>query len=215
VLVLVIDTSTPAVTAGVVDVASGVVLAARATVDARAHAEVLTPSIAAALAEAGIDRRDLTAVVAGAGPGPFTGLRVGLVTAAALADALRIPAYPVCSLDAIAAAAGPGRTLVASDARRREVYWASYAGGRRRSDPDVSRPGDLAGRLPELGCTAMAGAGAALYADVLGLPVVAPAYPPVGALAGLATARVLERAPPEALTPIYLRRPDAAPQAMR
>jgi ribosomal-protein-alanine N-acetyltransferase len=106
VLALVIDTSSAAVTAGVVEVTGPqppAVLAERVTVDARAHGELLTPSLQACLAGAGVSLGQLDAIVAGLGPGPFTGLRVGLVTAAALADATGLPAYGVCSLDAIAA----------------------------------------------------------------------------------------------------------------
>src|SRR5581483_707436 len=101
--VLAIDTSSPAVTTGVVTVGPEVALAAaRAPIAARGHGELLTPCIDACLHDAGIAPRDLDAVVVGTGPGPYTSLRVGLVTAAAFADALGIPAYGVCSLDAIA-----------------------------------------------------------------------------------------------------------------
>ena len=87
--------------------------------------------IAEVLADAGVDRRELTSVVVGTGPAPFTGLRVGLVTARTLALALGIPARGVPSLDAIALRASrPCRAgtevLVATDARRREVYWSRY-----------------------------------------------------------------------------------------
>src|SRR5271155_3961351 len=98
-LVLAIDTSTPAVTAGVV--ADGHVLAERVTVDARAHAERITPNVLAAIADAGRSMADLDAVVVGCGPGPFTGLRVGMATAAAFGHALGISVHGVCSLDAI------------------------------------------------------------------------------------------------------------------
>src|SRR6185312_13975554 len=117
------DSATPAITAAVARVSAGPdvsVLAERVTEDARSHGELLAPSVAAVLSESGHRATDLGAIVAGVGPGPFTGLRVGLVTAAALADTLGIPAYGVCTLDAIGADAGPGRVLVATDARRRE-----------------------------------------------------------------------------------------------
>src|SRR4051812_37296571 len=94
-------------------------------VDARAHGEQLAPGIAAVLAEAGVRPRDLAAIVAGLGPGPFTGLRVGLVTAGVLGDTLGIPSYGVCSLDGLGAGT-TGEVLVATDARRKEVYWAAY-----------------------------------------------------------------------------------------
>jgi tRNA threonylcarbamoyl adenosine modification protein YeaZ len=223
VLVLAVDTATPAVTAAVVDLVTGRPRAVRCAVDARRHAELLGPAIREALAEVGATPKDLAAVVAGRGPGPFTGLRVGLVTAAAFADAAGIPLYGVCTLDAIATAPLPAggllasapppeggqRLLVATDARRREVYWAAYAGGTRVHGPAVDRPAALAERLPELGVTAMAGAGAELYAELLGLPLRPPAHPDPAALALLAADRVRAGAPGEVPAPLYLRRPDA------
>ena len=219
-LVLTLDTATPAVTAGVVRVErDGIeVRSERVVLDARRHGELLAPAVREVLAEAGHGPARIDAVVAGVGPGPFTGLRVGLVTAAAFADAVGVPAYAVCSLDAVAAAADPpadGRLLVATDARRREVYWAVYAGTERTVGPEVSRPGELAGGLPDLGVTAMAGAGAQIYLDVLGQPLTGPAYPTVRGLARLAADRLLDHGPAEPLTPLYLRRPDAVPPAAR
>ena len=139
-LVLAIDTSTPAVTAGVV--ADGHVLAERVTVDARAHAERITPNVLAAIADAGRSMADLNAVVVGCGPGPFTGLRVGMATAAAYGHALGIPVYGVCSLDAIGGQT-TGEVLVVTDARRREVYWARYRDGVRVDGPEVNAPADV------------------------------------------------------------------------
>jgi tRNA threonylcarbamoyl adenosine modification protein YeaZ len=210
-----VDTATPAVVAGLAAVHPGgrvELLAARADADARRHGELLAPSVAAVLAAAGRSAGELSAVVAGLGPGPYTGLRVGLVTAAALADALAVPAYGVCSLDAVARPVAAGRrVLAATDARRREVYWAAYdEGGRRTAGPAVDRPADLAGRLAGLGVGAMCGAGARLYADVLGLPLLPADHPAPAALAELAADRVLAGAPADPLTPLYLRRPDAA-----
>ncbi|HKN96400.1 MAG TPA: tRNA (adenosine(37)-N6)-threonylcarbamoyltransferase complex dimerization subunit type 1 TsaB, partial [Pseudonocardiaceae bacterium] len=103
-IVLAIDTATPAVTAGVVRLDGAAVeqLAARVTVDPRAHGELLTPHIRAALADAGLGTGDVDAIVCGTGPGPFTGLRVGMVTAAALDHGLGRPVHGVCTLDAIA-----------------------------------------------------------------------------------------------------------------
>jgi tRNA threonylcarbamoyl adenosine modification protein YeaZ len=223
-LVLVLDTATPAVVAALVALAAdpaepAVVLAARVTADGRRHGELLAPSVSAVLAEAGRRPGELTAVVTGVGPGPFTGLRVGLVTAAALADALRVPGYGVCSLDAIAAPVlrdvplDGRRLLVATDARRREVYWAAYEPtGARVAGPDVHRPAELSSRLAELDVAAVCGAGGRLYPDLLPLPVVGRTdHPDPAALAALARDRVLVGAPAEPLTPLYLRRPDAAP----
>ena len=205
-LALVLDTSSAAITAGVVD--GDRVLAERVTVNARAHGELLTPSIRACLAEAGVAMADLAAVVAGVGPGPFTGLRVGLVTAAAICDALRIPGYPVCSLDAIAVThPDRRRLLVAGDARRKEIYWALYDTGRRLTEPAVGKPAELPADLAA-GAVG-AGAGAELYAEVLGLPVLDGGYPTVRGLATVALDRLRAGADGEPFTPLYLRRPDA------
>jgi tRNA threonylcarbamoyl adenosine modification protein YeaZ len=213
VLVIVVDTSTPAVTAALALVdphavgAKGVeVLAERRTVNARAHGELLAPAIVQVLAEGGASGRDLAALVAGLGPGPFTGLRVGLVTVAAMGQALTIPTYGVCSLDAIGLhTAVP--TVVATDARRKEVYWALYREGVRITGPSVNRPAAVA----TTGVDQAVGDGALLYAEVLGLPVLdEPRYPPADGLVALAADRVRGRADSEVLTPLYLRRPDAA-----
>ena len=216
-LVLALDTSTAAVTAGLVEVSStgaAALVAERVTVDARRHGELLSPSIEAVLAEGETSAADVRAIVAGVGPGPFTGLRVGLVSAAALADALDIPTYAVCSLDAInTQVTGQRPVLVASDARRREVYWAVYpsasAGDRR--GPYVGRPADV--DLAEV--RSAAGAGAHLYANVLGVAVGEPRYPSAQALVTVARDRVAAGAPSEPLAPLYLRRPDAVESARR
>jgi len=135
VLVLAFDTATPAVTVAVAD--AGRVLAQETTVDARRQGELLAVSIEKVLAAAGVAGTDLDAIVSGAGPGPYTGLRVGLVTARVLGSALGVSACGICTLDVIAADAVPaaaGREfLVATDARRREVYWARYSPCRPRA----------------------------------------------------------------------------------
>jgi tRNA threonylcarbamoyl adenosine modification protein YeaZ len=220
VLVLVLDTSTPAVTAALVTLDGPRLIAQRRTVDARAHGERLAPGIVEILAEAGARPAELTAIVAGLGPGPFTGLRVGLVTAAALSQALAIPAYGVCSLDGIGASTA-GTAIVATDARRKEVYWAVYRGGSRITDPAVNKPGDLPDAIKDLDgpVDAVVGDGALRYADVLPWPVIGePRYPESVELARLAAPRIRSAAPAEALTPLYLRRPDAvepgAPKAV-
>jgi tRNA threonylcarbamoyl adenosine modification protein YeaZ len=218
VLALVLDTSSAAVTAGLVEFgadAGPAVAAERVTVNGRAHAELLTPAIRACLADAGVRIADLSAVVAGLGPGPFTGLRVGLMTAAALSDATGLPSYGVCSLDAIAATHSDQEDLlVAGDARRKEIYWARYRHGRRDAEPAVGKPAAVRAELDAEGA-AMAGAGARLYAEVLGLPLLDADYPSVSGLASCAAERVLSRAPGEALVPLYLRRPDAVEPAAR
>jgi tRNA threonylcarbamoyl adenosine modification protein YeaZ len=205
-LILAIDTATPAVTAGIVKLEGVEVLAERVTVDARAHAEQLTPNVIAALADAGLTVNDLGAVVVGCGPGPFTGLRVGMATAAAYGHALGIPVHGVCSLDAIGIETGAttGEILVVTDARRREVYWARYRDGVRIDGPAVDAPADVP-------ADAAAVAGSPDHAALFDLPRLAPAYPTV---AGLVRAVADWTAEPAPLIPLYLRRPDAKPSAV-
>ncbi|MEB3983024.1 tRNA (adenosine(37)-N6)-threonylcarbamoyltransferase complex dimerization subunit type 1 TsaB [Mycobacterium sp. 663a-19] len=201
-LVLALDTSTPAVTAGLVRLPDQV-LAERVTLDPRAHAERLTPNVLAALDDAGLRMADLDAVVVGCGPGPFTGLRAGMATAAAYGHALGIPVRGVCSLDAIGVRTG-GDVLVVTDARRREVYWARYRDGFRMAGPGVNAPADV-----DPG-PAAAVAGSPEHAALFGLPLIEPAHPTA---AGLVAAVPDWSEPPLPLVALYLRRPDAKPLA--
>ena len=215
-LLLGLDTATPAVTVALHD---GVhPLAQLVTVDAHRHAELLAPAIAKVIADAGAAQRDLTGIVAGVGPGPYTGLRVGLVTARVLGAALGIPVYGLCTLDAIAAdvagdvagfegaGAGDGDFLVATDARRRELYWARYDGtGRRIVGPEVSKPAEI----PVAGLPA-AGEGPMLYPELLPRGL-GPAYPAAATLCRIAVAALAAGDPGKVLLPpepLYLRRPD-------
>ena len=206
VLVLALDTSSPAVSAALVRLVPGgdEVLGEHVVVDARRHGELLAVGVRAVLD--GRPAAELGALVVGLGPGPFTGLRVGLVTAATMADALGVPAYGVCSLDAV----GEGDRVVVTDARRKEVYWARYDGGVRVEGPAVERPVELAERLRGSGAR-LVGAGAGLHREAfLGLPADdGPGHPSGPALVRLAADRVRAGAPSEPLTPLYLRRPDA------
>ncbi len=129
--VLAIDTSDAVGVAVLGD--DGSVLAVRDVSQARRHAELLAPMIAEALAEAQVRPQELTYVAVGTGPAPFTGLRVGLVSAQTFAFAAGIPVYGVSTLDAVAQHTAAQRqlpqgttVLVAMDAKRREVYYARY-----------------------------------------------------------------------------------------
>lgn len=209
-LVLALDTATARITAGVVELEPDgppVTLAARDGVGARAHAELLAPAVRDALAEAGRTRRDLDAVVAGLGPGPFTGLRVGLVTAAAMGDALGLPVHGVGTHDAVAAGL-PGRVLIVTDARRREVYWSLVVDGVRTHGPEVVAPAVLAERLEaDLGPVDRIVGDAA---GQIGAEEALPGPTPAG-LVAVAAPALRAGTTPAPLAPLYLRRPDAVP----
>ena len=162
------------------------------------HGEDLAPAIASTLEDAGTTVGALAEIVVGVGPGPFTGLRVGLVTARTMGFALDIPVVGVCSLDAIAADVDLDEFLVATDARRKEVYLAHYRAGSRVSGPSVHKPADVASALP------VAGEGALLYPDSFGNPI-APTQPAAATLCRVVAQGAVELLPPE---PLYLRRPD-------
>ncbi|WP_030803207.1 tRNA (adenosine(37)-N6)-threonylcarbamoyltransferase complex dimerization subunit type 1 TsaB [Streptomyces sp. NRRL S-337] len=223
-LLLALDTATPAVTVALHD--GERVLAESRQVDARRHGELLLPAVDRVLAEAGRKLDEVSAIVAGVGPGPYTGLRVGLVTAATFGAALDVPVHGLCSLDGLAHASGLTEPfVVATDARRKEVYWARYqprpspdhhpsASGSaaprlitRITEPAVDRPADIAEQVA--GVPAV-GAGALLYDSVFtGVRRDAPEHQSAGALAELAAAKLAageELLPPQ---PLYLRRPDA------
>ncbi len=202
-VLLAFDTATPQVTVALHD---GVeVVAERRSEQAMRHGEQLAPLIEEVLGAAGVDRQALTEIAVGVGPGPFTGLRVGLVTARTLGHVLGVPVHGACSLDVLAAEAVAGgqvatEFVVATDARRKEVYVATYdAAGRRLDGPHVARPAAVTTALP------VVGEGAVLYpgdfAD--GRP---PTRPSAGWLARLVVSGV-GLLPPE---PLYLRRPDVA-----
>ena len=210
-LILALDTATDAVGAAVLDT-EGDRVVGRASFDGpAAHGEQLAPMVAAALAQAGARPSDLAAIGVGRGPGPYTGLRVGLVHAEVLGWALGIPVHGVCSLDVLAAdvlasdrlaGSDDEAFLVVTDARRREVYWACYGLDRERLEgPAVDRPGDVPG-------TALlaVGAGARRYPDRFARRSD-PQAPDPGVLARMVAVRLAEDRPPE-VSPLYLRRPD-------
>ncbi|GAA2230335.1 MULTISPECIES: tRNA (adenosine(37)-N6)-threonylcarbamoyltransferase complex dimerization subunit type 1 TsaB [Kitasatospora] len=204
-LLLAFDTATPAVTAAVHD--GTAVLAETFQVDARRHGELLLPAVDEVLGAAGVDKHQLTAIAVGVGPGPYTGLRVGLVTAAALGHALGLPVYGVCTLDAVAHQARTegltGPFTVATDARRKEVYWASYdTSGARTRGPAVDRPAEL---TPE---ARSVGAGALLYPEAFP-GAHGPEHVSAGALADFAVTELAAGRELLPNAPLYLRRPDA------
>jgi len=220
VLLLALDTATPAMTVALHD--GSRVLAGQTTVSSRRHGELLAAIIEQVLAAGGATRADLEAIAVGTGPGPYTGLRAGLVTARVLSSALGVPAVGVCTLDVIARAAAPaaaGREfIVAADARRKELYWARYApAGGRIGEPMVSSPAEVAlaaaapGTVPSAGRPApwpVAGEGPALYPELSDSPIP-PCYPDAAQLAEIAAERLAGGGPLDPPEPLYLRQPDA------
>jgi tRNA threonylcarbamoyl adenosine modification protein YeaZ len=196
-VLLAIDTSA-GTSVAVVEPDSRQVLAVRSTEDSRRHAEVIGPFLAEVLDEAGTTPAGVTGVVAGMGPGPFTGLRVGIAAARTFAAARRVPVLPLVSHDAVAAdqqQAGP--FVVLTDARRREVYWSAYdADGVRVAGPGLAKPADLDEAIrasrPE----------AATWERVTAATI------PAWRLGALAAERLASGAPFADDTPLYLRDPD-------
>lgn len=150
-MIVAIDTSSELTSVAVVDGTE--VVAEAEHRDARKHAEVAAPLLAEVLARVPEARASTTTIACGVGPGPYTGLRVGIATAIALGLAWDVPVVGVCSLDAVAEeAVHGGQALsgtheafhVAIDARRQEIYWGGYdALANRVSGPMVSSRADL------------------------------------------------------------------------
>jgi len=219
VLLLAIDTSTTAITVALHDGAS--LLAEATTLDARGHAEHLAPGVARVLADVAAAPSQVTDVVCGLGPGPFTGLRVGIVTARTFALAVGARLYGLCSLDALAhqawregTVADGEEVVVATDARRKEVYWARYAvsalGAARASGPRVDLPTTPATARPAV----VVGRGPLLHPAALG-PGAEPFDVSAAYLADLLLQRLASGGPVDGHEPFYLRRPDAVPTAGR
>ncbi|MCF3123025.1 tRNA (adenosine(37)-N6)-threonylcarbamoyltransferase complex dimerization subunit type 1 TsaB [Streptomyces arenae] len=205
-LLLALDTATPAVTVALHDGSS--VVSESSQVDARRHGELLLPAVDRVLADAGLRLDAVTGIVVGVGPGPYTGLRVGLMTADTFGLALGVPVHGVCTLDGLAYASGidSGPFVVATDARRKEVYWARYDDVRTRAGgPAVDRPADIADEVAGLPAV---GAGALLYPDTFP-DARAPEHVSAAALASLAAERLAAGEELLEPRPLYLRRPDA------
>ncbi|MGL5818454.1 MAG: tRNA (adenosine(37)-N6)-threonylcarbamoyltransferase complex dimerization subunit type 1 TsaB [Phycicoccus sp.] len=221
-VILAIDTSTTAVTAAVLSAAGAEAehpgaeaaeVVVRSVLDARAHTELVAPLVRDVLAEGGVAPAGVTAIAVGCGPGPFTGLRVGMVTALTMGHALGVPVHGVCSLDALAEEAlvssGVPELLVATDARRREVYWARYArspeGAVSTGSPGVAPPAELPDDVRALPA---AGRGPLLYPELFPAPLGGPLDVDAGWLARVCLRR-LAAAVAMPVEPLYLRRPDA------
>lgn len=205
--VLALDTATTELVAGLANVSAtvsgGVDVITEKVISTRAHNELLVPTIQELLEGAGLAFSDLEAIVVGCGPGPFTGLRVGMATAQALGQALGIPVYGVVTHDAVAKGVDAESALIVTDARRREVYWARYENGQRVAGPDVVKPAEL-DCPPVAFCSVPEQLAAQLSVDADEVTYLPPRT------AGLVAAADFS-APPAPLVPHYLRRPDAVP----
>jgi tRNA threonylcarbamoyladenosine biosynthesis protein TsaB len=205
-VLLALDTASPVVTVALHD--GSRLVGSSDTEAGPRHGELLAPAIDGLLERSGVHPRRLTEIVVGIGPGPYTGLRVGVVTAITLGAVLDVPVHGVVTLDTLAVTQtdlrASGRPfVVATDARRREVFWARYEGTRRLAGPFVDRPAVVAERLDG---APVVGRGARLYADLLS-PVDGPDDPSAAALAEAFTAGAVELVAPQ---PCYLRRPDVS-----
>lgn len=193
--ILAFDTATNLTTAAIM--IDGKIAAQVSHEGAMSHAELLGPAIEQVLDSAGLDINQVTDLAVGVGPGPYTGLRVGVVTALTLADTLGVPAHGVCTLDILAAEIDEEEFYVMTDARRKEVYWAHYRNGIRLDGPKVDR-----GENIELGACPAYGRGALMY----GLNSASNHLDPDAAtLARIVCEQSVEIL---ALEPLYLRRPD-------
>jgi tRNA threonylcarbamoyladenosine biosynthesis protein TsaB len=183
-----------------------------------AHASELMPAVAEVMERAGMAWGDLRAIAVGVGPGTFTGLRIGIATARALAAAADLPLRRVSSLAALAAGIDAPLRLPLIDARRGEVFAALFEGDRAIWPPVAAAPGDLVARLREGGFTPLAaGDGSLRFRGMLeeaGIPVV-PQHSDAHVVSARHICQLGERAQdesPEAVLPEYLREPDAKPQ---
>ena len=200
-MILALDTSS-AISVALVD--GDEVIAEASEYAPRSHAELLAPMVKSVLARGEAAGPASERIVGGTGPAPFTGLRVGLVTALTLAFAWSVPMCGVCSLDALGAAAG-GRVTVVSDARRKEVYWATYGDGVRTAGPFVGSPGGV-----EVD-GGVVGRGASLYPETFGPDLAARGEfvdPDPAWLVRVATRLAAEGTTDFPTVPLYLRRPD-------
>jgi tRNA threonylcarbamoyladenosine biosynthesis protein TsaB len=183
-----------------------------------AHARELMPAVADVMSRAGAGWADLDAIAVGVGPGMFTGLRIGVATARALARASGLPLRPVSSLAALAAGIEAPLRLPLIDARRGEVFGALYDGDERVWPPFAIPPEELVGRLRDEGFMPLAaGDGSLRFREVLeeaGVQV-GPDDSEAHVVRALHVCRMgagAPDAPPEAVLPDYLRDPDAKPQ---
>ncbi|HEX8074900.1 MAG TPA: tRNA (adenosine(37)-N6)-threonylcarbamoyltransferase complex dimerization subunit type 1 TsaB [Thermoleophilaceae bacterium] len=215
-----LDTSTPASAACVLRAdgqAFEVVPAVAELAAAPAHSRDLLTRVAEAMDRAGLDYPDLGAVAVGAGPGSFTGLRVGIATARGLAKAHGLELRPVSSLAALAAGIDAPERLPLIDARRGEVFAALHGAGGERWAPFAAAPAELVERVREVGANPLAaGDGSLRFRELLEAAGVRVADDGSQAhvVRALHICRLAIDTPavaPEAVLPTYIRDPDAKP----
>ena len=195
---LVIDTATSRTSVGLFD--GAIPLFAGRHDGATEHGEALPRLVEGALEVAAELGKEIKEVVVGMGPGPFTGLRAGIAFAQVFAHARKIPLAGICSLDGIVSGVS-GEYIVATDARRKEIYWAKYDSGKRITEPDVSLPEEVkALGLP------VYGEGAEKYGFEADIDLIYPH--PLFLLAATEWADNVHE-------PIYIRKPDAVPTSER
>jgi tRNA threonylcarbamoyladenosine biosynthesis protein TsaB len=182
-----------------------------------AHAAELMPAVRRVMEEAGLGFGDLDAIAVGRGPGSYTGLRIGIATARALAQARELPLRPVSSLAVLAAGVDAPLRLALIDAKRREAFCALYEDGKERWPPFVARPEAVAERLRAESLSPLAaGDGSLRFAQLLQAAgvEVAPEGSRLHVVRSLHLCRLAAEAPdaaPETVLPDYLRDPDAQP----
>jgi tRNA threonylcarbamoyl adenosine modification protein YeaZ len=173
-------------------------------VDHGMQGELTADLISQVVSKSGLEIAEITDVVVGVGPGPFTGLRVGLVTASVFAHARGVPIHGICSLDAIAFDYQKP-CVVVTDARRKELYWARYDENR-IGEPQVSKPEDLLARFPD---TEFVGPGAQIYPEVISGKFLELKAGSLAKLFVSGAAQIVE------VSPMYLRKPDAVEPTIR
>jgi tRNA threonylcarbamoyladenosine biosynthesis protein TsaB len=185
------------------------------------HSRDLLPAIAEQMAAAGVGFAELDSIAVAVGPGGYTGLRIGIATARALAQAHGLPVRPVGTLAALAAGLEAPLSLPLLDGRRGEVFAALYADGEQLWTPFAASPEEVVRRLaqaeaPDRPAPLAAGDGAVRFRDVMEVAAdVPPDDSPLHAVRALEVCRLAAAAPataPEAVLPEYLRAPDATPR---
>ena len=216
-MILGLDTSTGSTVAALMKPGGKVIQAAHhpAPDERPGHAERLLGFVEQVME--GVEWSEIERIAVGVGPGGFTGLRIGIATARALAQARGIPVVPVSTLAALASNAEGERDTVLAviDARRKEVFAAAWQGDRRVFGPEALRPADLARRISELRPLAIGDGALKFSAQLEAAGAVVPSYAGAHRIDGGAVCRLGAKGTPVPLAellPDYIREPDAKPR---